>query len=134
MWERIAKIYLIALTKSFEIDKISTRVIFSSFIFVQGKILEKKRHACQVALQILLHWSNKVQAREMSKKKYSSTCSLNTPLPRTFVMVCLLQPVWNIPKFEDRANWSRNTFQPMRRQPMVKPHTFHILISLPSTF
>ena len=34
-------------------------------------------------------------------------------------MVRLLQPVQNIPKFEDKANWSRNTFQPMRRRACV---------------
>ena len=28
-------------------------------------------------------------------------------------------PVRNIPKFKDRANWSRDTFQPMRRRACV---------------
>ena len=31
-WERITKIYLIAPTKSFNVDKISARVVFSSFL------------------------------------------------------------------------------------------------------
>ena len=31
--------------------------------------------------------------------------------------------VRNIPNFKDRANWSRDTFQPMRRRACVYPHT-----------
>ena len=31
--------------------------------------------------------------------------------------------VRNIPKFKDRANWSRDTFQPMRRRACVYQHT-----------
>ena len=33
------------------------------------------------------------------------------------------KPVRNIPKFKDRANWSRNTFQPMRRRACVYQQT-----------
>ena len=32
-------------------------------------------------------------------------------------------PVRNIPKFKDRANWSRDTFQPMRRHACVYQQT-----------
>ena len=32
-------------------------------------------------------------------------------------------PVRNIPKFKDRANWSRDTFQPMRRRACVYQQT-----------
>ena len=32
-------------------------------------------------------------------------------------------PVRNIPKFKDRANWSRDSFQPMRRRPCVYQQT-----------
>ena len=39
------------------------------------------------------------------------------------VNVLRLLPVRNIPKFKDRANWSRNTFQPMRRHACVYQHT-----------
>ena len=31
--------------------------------------------------------------------------------------------VWNIPTFKDRANWSRDTFQPMRRRACVYQQT-----------
>ena len=31
--------------------------------------------------------------------------------------------VRNIPKFKDRVNWSRDTFQPMRRRSFVYPNT-----------
>ena len=33
------------------------------------------------------------------------------------------QPIRNIPKFKDRANWSRDTFQPMRRRACVHQQT-----------
>ena len=32
-------------------------------------------------------------------------------------------PVRNIPKFKDMANWSRDTFQPMRRRACVYQQT-----------
>ena len=34
-----------------------------------------------------------------------------------------ISSVQNIPKFKDRANWSRNTFQPMRRRACVYQQT-----------
>ena len=34
-----------------------------------------------------------------------------------------LTTVWNIPKFKDRVNWSRDTFQPMRRRTCVYQQT-----------
>ena len=37
--------------------------------------------------------------------------------------LCYLKPVRNIPKFKDRANWSRDTFQPMRRRACVYQQT-----------
>ena len=33
------------------------------------------------------------------------------------------EAVRNIPKFKDRANWSRDTFQPMRRRACVYQQT-----------
>ena len=37
--------------------------------------------------------------------------------------VCYFLAVRNIPKFKDRANWSRYTFQPMRRRACVYQQT-----------
>ena len=37
--------------------------------------------------------------------------------------ILTIRPVRNIPKFKDRANWSRDTFQPMRRRPCVYQQT-----------
>ena len=35
----------------------------------------------------------------------------------------VLLPVLNIPKFKERANWSRDTFQPMRRRACAYQNT-----------
>ena len=46
--------------------------------------------------------------------------------PETNRKICrwvLLLAVRNIPKFQDRANWSRDTFQPMRRRACVYQQT-----------
>ena len=39
------------------------------------------------------------------------------------VKTLCLWTVWNIPKFKDRANWSHDTFRPMRRHPCVYQQT-----------
>ena len=42
---------------------------------------------------------------------------------KMLVFYSVLVPVRNIPKFKDRANWSRDTFQPMRRRACVYQQT-----------
>ena len=46
----------------------------------------------------------------------------------------VIKSVWNIPKFKDRANWSRDTFQPMRRRACVYQNTNQNINMLIKTF
>ena len=46
----------------------------------------------------------------------------NAVVINTFTL-CILLPVRNIPKFKDRGNWSRDTFQPVRRRACVYQQT-----------
>ena len=43
-------------------------------------------------------------------------------------------PVRNIPKFKDRANWSCDTFQPMRRRPCVYQQTNQNIVPVIKNF
>ena len=62
------------------------------------------------------------------KKEKKKTVSIDSPYwfhatAQWSYFIIDISTVRNIPKFKDRANWSRDTFQPMRRRACVYQQT-----------
>ena len=75
-----------------------------------------------VSLSMKMCAQKKAGRRQRARRRFA--CRLYPSHgPLRFITNRSQLPVRNIPKFKDRANWSRDTFQPMRRRPCVYQQT-----------
>ena len=75
-----------------------------------------------VSLSMEMCAQKKAGRRQRARRRFA--CRLYPSHgPLRFITNRSQLPVRNIPKFKDRANWSRDTFQPMRRRPCVYQQT-----------
>ena len=75
-----------------------------------------------VSLSMKMCAQKKAGRRQRARRRFA--CRLYPSHgPLRFITNRSQLPVRNIPKFKDRANWSRDTFQPMRRRVCVYQQT-----------